>query len=65
MITPRSQAARSAIQAWPPGFSANRQIAIVRVNLPWGGWHHAVSTHILENEGSDWSVVLRQFVFYP
>ncbi|WP_145418122.1 hypothetical protein [Planctomycetes bacterium K23_9] len=53
------------IQAWPPGFCADKQTAIVRMTLPWGGWHHAVSTHILERDGDRWTVILRQFVYYP
>jgi len=54
---------RRPISAWPPGYSANKRFAIVRLIIPWS-MHHIESTHILENNGDEWAVVLRQFVYY-
>ena len=51
------------LHAWPPGYSADGQYAIVFLSIPWS-MHHADGTYLLARDGEVWRVVLRQFVYY-
>ena len=52
------------VSAWPPGYSADGNYAIVFLSIPWS-MHHADATYLLARDGSDgWRIVLRQFVYY-
>jgi hypothetical protein len=45
---------------WPPGYSADRQIAIVRMSIPWSV-HECIGTFLLERRQDDWLVIARAF----
>src|SRR5699024_9895044 len=51
------------VRAWPPGYSANVEFAIVFLSIP-SSMHHADATYLLARDGDGWRVVLRQFVYY-
>ena len=51
------------VSAWPPGYSADGDYAIVFLSIPWS-MHHADATYLLTRDGDGWRVVLRQFVYY-
>ena len=51
------------VSAWPPGYSANGNYAIVFLSIPWS-MHHADATYLLARDGDGWRIVLRQFVYY-
>jgi hypothetical protein len=51
------------IQAWPPGYSQDKSLCIVRLVIPWS-IHHADATYILVKRKARWAVLLRQFVYY-
>ena len=55
---------RRPIRAWTPGYTKNRQFAMIRLVIPWS-MHHAEGTYLLEQQDGKWSVCLRQFVYYP
>jgi hypothetical protein len=52
------------IRMWPPGYSADNRIAIVRMSIPWS-IHHADGTFVLANRQGAWSVLVREFIYYP
>jgi hypothetical protein len=55
-----------AVHGYAPGFSADGQVAVVFLSLPWS-MHHADATYILVRDADTfggWRVVLRQFVYY-
>jgi hypothetical protein len=56
--------AERAVSAWAPGFSADRKFAVVRLIIPWS-IHHGEGTYLLSQQGGNWNVRLRQFVYYP
>ena len=51
------------IRAWPPGYSDDNSIAVVRLSIPWS-IHHADGTYILARSDTGWTILLRQFVYY-
>ena len=51
------------VHAYPPGFSADGNYAIVFLSIPWS-MHHADATYLLALDGDGWRVILRQFVYY-
>ena len=51
------------VSAWPPGYSADGNHAIVFLSIPWS-MHHADATYLLARDGDGWRIVLRQFVYY-
>ncbi len=50
-------------QAWTPGYSNDRTLALVRLSFFWS-MHSAESTYILQKEGKSWKVIFRQFTYY-
>ncbi len=51
------------IHLWPPGFTADRRLVVVRMSIPTG-WHHANATYVLARQGTGWTIRVRQFVHY-
>jgi hypothetical protein len=51
------------VHAYPPGYSADRNYAIVFLSIPWS-MQHADGTYLLARDGAGWRVILRQFVYY-
>lgn len=51
------------IRVWPPGYSADGRLAVVRMSIPWS-IHHAEATYVLANREGNWLVQVRQFVYY-
>jgi hypothetical protein len=51
------------IQAWPPGYSRDKSLCIVRLVIPWS-MHHADATYLLVQRKARWVVLVRQFVYY-
>ena len=51
------------VDAYPPGYSADGNYAIVFLSIPWS-MHHADGTYLLARDGAGWRVILRQFVYY-
>ena len=51
------------IRIWPPGYSVDGRIAMVRMSIPWS-MHHADGTFLLTSRQGTWHVLVRQFVFY-
>jgi len=52
------------IRIWPPGYSAERRLAVVRMSIPWS-IHHADGTYVFANRQGSWLLLVRQFVYYP
>ncbi len=52
------------IRVWPPGYSHDTKVAIVRVVVPWS-IHHGEGTYVLAERNDKWTIILRQFVYYP
>lgn len=52
------------IQAWPPGYSANRKHAVVRMSIPWSIHSATGSFALTERRDGRWVVVFRQFLYY-
>ena len=52
------------IRVWPPGFSGDRRLAVVRMSIPWS-IHHANATYVLAKRQGNWVLQVRQFVYYP
>lgn len=52
------------LSAYPPGYSDEQQVAIVRLHIPWSMWHSVVGTYVVISDGESWKVLLRQFVYY-
>ena len=52
------------LSAYPPGYSSEQHVAIVRLHIPWSMWHSVVGTYIVISDGDVWRVLLRQFVYY-
>jgi hypothetical protein len=52
------------IRVWPPGFSGDQRLAIVRMSIPWS-IHHANATYVLAKRQGNWVLQVRQFVYYP
>lgn len=52
------------IQAWAPGYAADRRHAVVRLSIPWS-MHSADATYVLAARQGGWDVLVRQFVCYP
>jgi hypothetical protein len=50
--------------AYPPGYTADGQLAVVHLGFPWS-IHHGDATYILTRRGGGWSILLKQFVLYP
>ncbi len=46
------------IQAWAPGYSKDKQLAVVRLFMVWGR-HHMSGTYVLTWDNGKWSVCLR------
>jgi hypothetical protein len=53
-----------SIRVWPPGFSSDRRLAVVRMSIPWS-IHHAEATYVLGKRQGNWALQVRQFVYYP
>lgn len=53
------------VEAWPPGYTADGRLAVVRLVMPWSGWHVAMGTFVLEDLGGRWTVRLRRYTYYP
>jgi hypothetical protein len=51
------------VEAWPPGFTAGGEYAVLFLSIPWS-MHHADATYLLQRDGQGWRIVLRQFVYY-
>ena len=53
------------IHAWSPGYTSDRQFAVVHLSIPWS-IHHADATYLLrwDEPAGKWTIVLRQFVYY-
>jgi hypothetical protein len=51
------------VHAYPPGYSADGNYAIVFLSILWS-MHHADGTFLLVRDGAGWRVILRQFVYY-
>jgi hypothetical protein len=51
------------IQAWPPGYSKDRRLAVIRLIIPWN-IHHVEATYLLWQDQGKWIVCLRQFAYY-
>lgn len=55
----RTRAGRP-IRAWPPGFSADGTLAVVRLSIPWSR-HSATATYVLSSEEQPWAILVRQY----
>lgn len=51
-------------RAYPPGYTANGQLAVVHLVFPWS-IHSGDTTYVLTKRADGWSIVLKQFVLYP
>ena len=51
------------IQAWPPGYSNDKRVALVRLSIPWS-IHSAVATYLLSKTSSGWIAVRRDLAIY-
>ena len=49
---------------YPPGYSADRQLAVVHLVFPWS-IHSGDATYVLTRRADRWSIVLKQYVLYP
>jgi hypothetical protein len=66
LTTPSTQPARlddRPVLAWRPGFTVDRQFAVVALSIPWS-IHHTDATYLLARENGRWKIILRQFVYY-
>ena len=52
------------VSFWPPGYSKDTKLAVVRVVFPWS-IHHGEGTYLLCERNGKWVTLLRQFVYYP
>jgi hypothetical protein len=50
------------VVAWPPGYSQDRQFAVVQLSIPTGP-HSAHATYFLAWSHGRWEIVVRQFVY--
>lgn len=51
------------ICTWTPGYSADGRLALVRMSIPWS-IHSGDATYLLEKQGDEWTILLRDFVWY-
>jgi hypothetical protein len=52
-------------RASAPGYSQDRQLAIVRLTFPWSGaMHHGDGTYVLTRKEGEWVVLSRDFRIY-
>lgn len=51
------------ISAFPPGYSEDKQYAVVRLIVPWS-IHHADAIYLLAQRDGKWTVLMRRFVYY-
>lgn len=61
--TRRSRFDDRPVRAWPPGYTAEGQYAVVFLTIPWS-MHSAETTYLLKRDGNGWRILLRQFVYY-
>jgi hypothetical protein len=61
----RSLRAPRPLRAWVPGYSQDRQFAVVRMSIPWSMWHSATATFLVSRDEGRWTVFFRQFVYHP
>jgi len=61
----RSPSDERVVRAWPPGFSKDGSLAVVRLSMPWSGMHHAGATYVLCQAPGGWVICVREFVYYP
>ena len=52
------------IEAWPPGYSSDGVLAVVCLSIPWS-IHSSTATYVLVKSSRRWTIVVRQFVYYP
>lgn len=51
--------------AYPPGYSANGNLAVVHLEFPWsGGFHSGNATFVLAAQPKEWTLLMRQFTLY-
>lgn len=51
--------------AYPPGYSADQQLAVVHLSFTWSGnLHGAAGTYVLTKQKDEWIVILRNFTFF-
>ena len=56
---------RQVIGAYPPGYSQDRQLAIVHLSFPWSsGFHTGDVTYALVKRDGRWVVIVRQVTYY-
>jgi hypothetical protein len=61
----RSLRRRQVFHAFPPGYSRDGQIALVRMRFPWSGGHHSGEvTYVLARQDEGWTVLVRDLIFY-
>jgi hypothetical protein len=51
------------VRAWPPGFSKDKSVAIVRFSVPWS-IHSADVTYVLKKSTRGWAVLTRDLCVY-
>jgi hypothetical protein len=51
-------------RAYPPGYSQDRQVAIVRLTFPWS-IHGGDGTYVLVKKEGKWTVLIREIAYYP
>lgn len=63
---PRSLLIRPQVfRAYAPGYSRDRQLAIVRLTFPWSGpMHSGDGTYVLARKEGEWVVLIRVFAYY-
>jgi hypothetical protein len=54
---------RRMIRMWPPGYSADGGMSIVRMSIPWS-MHECIGTFVLERQQGDWVVVAQEFIYH-
>jgi hypothetical protein len=58
----RGRARPQVFRAFAPGYSRDRQIAVVRLTFPWS-IHSGYATYVLARKESEWAVLIREFVY--
>jgi len=48
------------IHAWPPGFSAEGTLAVVRLSIPRGR-HSVTATYVLSRRSQRWAILVREY----
>jgi hypothetical protein len=50
-------------RAFTPGYSRDRQFAMIRLHFPWGS-HTGRATYVLARKDGEWVILIRSFVYF-